>query len=263
MGQISGTLPDIFKKFLDEYFAGRVLLDSFDMIFGIMEQEIRKIEVTDDQIAVLETIRTAYNKSVEVLNLRKKNDKELYLHLNIKFSTWERYWQESLNAKKESLYPDFSFNFDLVEKYCKSELLPYRAIEYLRWVYSRLAREYKSNEATEALKLRLLNLIDDLELNLDNRRSRMHDGIKNRKTFSSDVNETYPAGPIYLVNDLAAKYLQISKVTLWRLRKESKIRFTKVGKKVMFSKEDLDEFLKTELLSDRISKTVKKTVKDW
>jgi hypothetical protein len=31
----------------------------------------------------------------------------------------------------------------------------------------------------------------------------------------------------------------------------------------MFRKEDLDEFLKTELLSDRISKTVKKTVKDW
>jgi hypothetical protein len=36
MGQISGTLPDIFNKFLDEYFAGRVLLDSFDIIFGMI-----------------------------------------------------------------------------------------------------------------------------------------------------------------------------------------------------------------------------------
>jgi excisionase family DNA binding protein len=260
MKEISGSLQEIFGKFLFEYFEGRVLLDSFDMIFGMIEQELRKIDASDDKLAVLDNIRQAYDAIIESLNLRRKEDKELFLPLNIKYSTWERYWQETIRAKREGLYSDFAYNFDLIEKYVKSELAPFKAIEYLRWVYSKVVSEFRSTESSEALKLKLLNLIDDLELNLDNRRSRISPDNKNDKKTILDKNGSTQPELRYIDNKSAAEYLHITPVTLWRLRKASKIPFTKVGKKLLFSIDDLDEYLKTELISERISKTVMKTV---
>jgi len=87
LNEIRGSLQEIFEKFLVDYFERRLMLDSFDMIFGMIEQELRKIDASDDKLAVLENIHQAYNAIIETLNLSREEDKELYLPLNIKYST--------------------------------------------------------------------------------------------------------------------------------------------------------------------------------
>jgi hypothetical protein len=158
------------------------------------------------------------------------------------------YWKESIRAKRDGLYPDFSFNFDLIEKYSKVELEPQRAMEYLRWVYSRFVREYRSNEATEALKLKLLNLIDDLELNLDSKRSRIE-----KSRTKPDGKEPNPTEDIpnhkrkkYLDTAQAMKFLNLSKATLWRYRKSESLSYSRPAGKVLYEENNLIEFLEKE-----------------
>jgi hypothetical protein len=80
MKEIRGSLQEIFEKFLADYFERRVLLDSFDIIFGMIEQELRKIDASDDKLAVLENIRQAYDAIIASLNLRGKKIRSCTCH---------------------------------------------------------------------------------------------------------------------------------------------------------------------------------------
>ena len=42
----------------------------------------------------------------------------------------------------------------------------------------------------------------------------------------------------------ASKYLKRGKTSLWRLRKQGLLAYFKYGNKILYRKEDLDEFLK-------------------
>lgn len=46
-----------------------------------------------------------------------------------------------------------------------------------------------------------------------------------------------------LTNDEAAKYLRISKPSLWRLRATGKLAYYRVGGKLIFDRADLDKYL--------------------
>jgi excisionase family DNA binding protein len=50
-----------------------------------------------------------------------------------------------------------------------------------------------------------------------------------------------------LTTKQAAKYLQCSIVTFWKIRKVANIQSVLVGKKLFFRKEDLDKYLKREV----------------
>ena len=48
-----------------------------------------------------------------------------------------------------------------------------------------------------------------------------------------------------LTNDEAAKYLRISKETLWRLRATGKLSYYRVGGKLIFDRAELDAYLES------------------
>lgn len=50
-------------------------------------------------------------------------------------------------------------------------------------------------------------------------------------------------GPQLFTDKEALSYLRMSKVTLWKERKAGNIGFRKLGAKVVYTREDLDEYL--------------------
>lgn len=44
----------------------------------------------------------------------------------------------------------------------------------------------------------------------------------------------------------ASEMLRISKVTLWRIRKKGKIEFRRIGEKVFYTKQDIDNYLENQ-----------------
>ena len=83
------------------------------------------------------------------MNKKKPSVRELYQPINIKFATWEANWLEVIRSTREMTYPEFSFEFNHIEKYCKTELEPDKAMDYLRYIYARITRKYKSDDASE------------------------------------------------------------------------------------------------------------------
>lgn len=58
------------------------------------------------------------------------------------------------------------------------------------------------------------------------------------------MSETSPQD--YLDNQEAAKYLRISVTALYNLRRNKGLPFIKLGKKVLYSREALNNFVKTQ-----------------
>ena len=58
------------------------------------------------------------------------------------------------------------------------------------------------------------------------------------------MNETPPQD--YLDNQEAAKYLRITVLALYNLRRNKGLPFIKLGKKVLYSREALNNFVKTQ-----------------
>jgi excisionase family DNA binding protein len=54
-----------------------------------------------------------------------------------------------------------------------------------------------------------------------------------------------------LTIDEVADLLKVSKVQLWKLRRDRKIRFVKVGNKAVFRREDIERFISQNLQEAR------------
>ncbi len=74
--------------------------------------------------------------------------------------------------------------------------------------------------------------------------------MMNQKQISADrillnqKNEAIERQAIYTDRE-AAKYLRISQITLWRLRKAGKIRFRRAASKIIYTQADLEHYLKS------------------
>ncbi len=70
----------------------------------------------------------------------------------------------------------------------------------------------------------------------------------NEKQISSDQkqinqsNETIRERELFTDKE-AAEYLRISQVTLWRERKAGKITFRRIASKIIYLKQDIEEYL--------------------
>lgn len=66
--------------------------------------------------------------------------------------------------------------------------------------------------------------------------------VSNDRILLNQKNEENEKRKIYTDVE-ASKYLRISQVSLWRLRKAGKITFRRVTSKIIYLQEDLDDFL--------------------
>ncbi len=70
----------------------------------------------------------------------------------------------------------------------------------------------------------------------------------NEKQISSDQEQINQSGETIGERELftdkeAAEYLRISQVTLWRERKAGKITFRRIASKIIYLKQDIEEYL--------------------